>query len=284
VSADSRIVYRGMDIGTAKPSMKERDGIPHHLIDLVDPDEDFTVADFQRLAFGTIEDIISRRKNVIITGGTGLYIRSLTDNPSYQDQPPNADLRQQILDEIESRGNEALYEELADFDPEAAGKIHPNNIPRLVRALEVIKSTGRKFSDAVKEDMESATDSPYEFLQFGLDMDRELLYDRINRRVDQMIADGWVDEVQGLLDSGLTVNEKPMTGLGYRSIVSFLRGETSLDEAVELVKRDTRRFAKRQMTWFRGTDGISWIRVAKDTPPSDTADKIADKIRGSFRC
>jgi len=278
ISADSRQVFIGLDIGTAKPSMEERDGIPHHIIDIVAPDADFTVADFQRLAFDKMDEILSRDKKPLIVGGTGLYIRALTDRPGYQDLPPIPGLREEILRDIQTRGAETVYEELREFDPEAAEKIHPNNIPRLVRAVEVIRATGRPFSDAVKADREREDDPGQAWRLVGLNMERDLLYDRINRRVLKMMDAGWVDEVRSLLDSGLSGNEKPLTGLGYRDIVAHVRGEKSLDEAVETIQRDTRRFAKRQMTFFRRMKDIEWIDLTPSFDPEVVANDILAKI------
>ena len=285
VSADSRLVYRGLDIGTAKPSIDERSGIPHHIIDIVNPDEEFTVADWQDLAFRTIDEIHDRGKNCVVVGGTGLYIRALVDNPSWQNLPPDPDLRDKILDDIESLGAEAVYKELVDFDPEAAGKIHPNNTPRLVRAVEVIRSTGKKFSDIAESDSERENLlSKFNWRMFGLSMDRELLYERINRRVDAMIEAGWEKEVRRVLADGYTGDEKPLKGLGYRDMIKFVRNEIGLAEAVELIKRDTRRFAKRQMTYFRGLDGVKWINLEENFDPDEIAEEILTTIRESWTC
>jgi len=283
LSADSRLVYRGLDIGTAKPSMDERGGIPHHLIDIVNPDQEFTVADFQTSAFKIIEEIHDRGKNTLVAGGTGLYIRALVDNPSYQDLPPDPELRDKILDDIERSGVDSVFKELSDFDPVAAENIHPNNIPRLVRAVEVIRSTGKKFSDVIKSDAERAG-SNFHWRLFGLNMDRELLYDRINRRVDEMIKAGWEKEVRRVLSDGCSGDEKPLKGLGYRDMIAYIRGEKSLNDAIELIKRDTRRFAKRQMTYFRGLDGVRWIDLDENSDPVQVAESILTKIRDSMTC
>ncbi len=274
ISADSRQIYIGLDIGTAKPSFEERKRIPHHLIDLVRPQDVFTVVDFQKLATGTLADITGRGVNAVIVGGTGLYIRALIDNPSYQDQPSDPTLREQLLDEINEKGTEGLHSELVKIDPEAAEKIHPNNVPRLVRALEVIRSTGRKFSDVVRQDRENREALPYRFRLIGLNMERELLYERINRRVVKMIGDGWLDEVRGALDGGCDGTEKPLTGLGYREIVKVIRNELTLDEAIPLIQRDTRRFAKRQMTFFRGFENIQWLDITPEMSPETIAGAI----------
>ncbi len=274
ISADSRQVYTGLDIGTAKPSIAEREGIPHHLIDVADPGDDFTVADFQRLAFEKLEDILGRGRMVLVVGGTGLYITALAENPTWQAQPPVPDLRKVILEEIADRGAQALYEELKRFDPDAAEKIHPNNIPRLVRAVEVVRSTGRKFSDGVATDKKDRGESRYDWKLVGLTISRETLYERINRRVVAMTEAGWVDEVRGLLEEGLTGNEKPMTGLGYRDIVAVVRGEINMDEAVERIQRDTRRFAKRQMTYFRKLENVNWVEAGEGFDPTETAKRV----------
>ncbi len=277
ISADSRQVYIGLDIGTAKPVISERAGIAHHMIDIVHPQVDFTVADFQRLANDVLEDLHNRGKRALIVGGTGLYIRALVDRPSYQDQPPVPELRREILEEMADRGSRALYDELQAVDPEAAGKIHPNNIPRLVRALEVVRASGRRFSDGKKRDREAQrAESPYRWRLIGLNTNRDRLYERINQRVLKMIHSGWVDEVKSLLESGCCGEEKPLKGLGYREIVAFLTGKQSLDSAIELTKRDTRRFAKRQMTYFRRLSGITWIDLESGTDPAALAEQILD--------
>jgi tRNA dimethylallyltransferase len=280
ISADSRLVYKGLDIGTAKPTMEERGGIPHYLIDLVNPNQEFTVAEFQKLALEKIDEIHKRGKVALVVGGTGLYVRSLVDNPSFQDQPPVALLREQILEEIAERGAVELYKELENFDPEAASKIHPNNIPRLVRALEVVRATGHPFSESIRLDHEQKPENlPYRWIIIGLNLKREILYDRINRRVLKMVADGWVDEVQYLLKCGYTGAEKPLTGLGYRDVVRYCKGEISLEEAIELTQRDTRRFSKRQMTFFRGIAGINWVDLHENNDPVETALRVMEISR-----
>ncbi|MFH1677006.1 MAG: tRNA (adenosine(37)-N6)-dimethylallyltransferase MiaA [bacterium] len=277
ISADSRQIYVGMDIGTAKPSHSERGAARHHLIDVVDPASDFTVADFMKLSFEKIEEIQKRGKRVLVVGGTGLYIRALIDRPSYQNQPPVPELREELLEEITEKGPEALYEELKRFDPDAAEKIHPNNTPRLIRAIEIIRTTGHRFSDAVKRDSERAKEFPeYEWKLIELVADRDRLYERINMRVVKMIHSGWVDEVRRLLESGCCGDEKPLQGLGYRDIVAHIRGEKSLDAAIELAQRDTRRFAKRQLTFFRGFDDVTRIELSSDFDPNEISARILE--------
>jgi tRNA dimethylallyltransferase len=278
LSADSRQVYVGMDIGTAKPTASERGGIRHHLLDIVHPRDEFTVAEFQRLAFETIGEILGRGKAVLVVGGTGLYIRALIDRPGYQDQPPLPELRREILEEIAGRGAQAVYDELSAIDPSAAQKIHPNNIPRLVRAMEIIRATGRKFSDAVEHDRATEKESPYDWILIGLNTDRERLYDRINRRVVKMIHSGWIEEVKNLLESGCCGDERPLKGLGYREIVQYVRGQKTLDSALELIKRDTRRFAKRQMTFFRRLEPVHWMELDPGTEPAMIAGRIMELV------
>jgi len=281
VSADSRLVYKELDIGTAKPTMEERGGVPHHLIDVVDIWSEFTVADFQKLAFKALDDIHSRGRKALVVGGTGLYLRALVDLPSYQNVPPMPDLRREIMKEIQEYGSLALYEELKRFDPSAASKIHPNNIPRLVRAVEVVRATGRRFSEVIEHDRRRKAESPYNWLLIGLTMDRGKLYDRINRRVKEMVQRGWVDEVRALIAKGATGEEKPLKGLGYKDIIAYLVGKQSLDEAVEKIQRDTRRFAKRQMTFFRMINDVKWIEVDYSEAPQDVARKVISLIESS---
>jgi tRNA dimethylallyltransferase len=274
ISADSRQVYIGLDIGTAKPSPEERRGIPHHLIDVVEIDREFTVSDFQRLALEALDGIHQRGKSALVVGGTGLYVRALVDNPSYQDLPPVPEIRRAILDDISEMGPEAVYAELVRLDPDAAQRIHPNNIPRLVRAVEVIRATGKRFSDGVKKDASRESKSHWQWRIIGLTMDRAALYDRINARVLEMMKNGWLDEVRRVLASGATGDEKPLKGLGYRDLVAHLRGNQSLDKSIDLIQRDTRRFAKRQMTWFRMLNDIHWVQLGPDDSPAQVAESI----------
>jgi tRNA dimethylallyltransferase len=207
-----------------------------------------------------------------------LYVRALVDQPGYQDQPPDPEVRREILEEIAERGSNALFGELKAFDPEGAEKIHPNNIPRLVRALEVVRIKKRPFSESVKRDQQRRMGSENNWKIIGLTIDRDLLYSRINRRVDQMIDAGWLDEVKKVLDSGASGNEKPLHGLGYRDIVQHLKGHLTLDEAVEKIKMDTRRFAKRQMTFFRKIDGVQWIELLDKFDPDEVAKQVLSLV------
>jgi tRNA dimethylallyltransferase len=256
INADSMQVYRGMDIGTAKPPAEEQARIPHHLLDIVSPDENFSASDFRREATAAIEDIDRRGKKAIVVGGTGLYIRALLEG--LVDSPTgDPELRQQFADVP----GEELLRRLAEVDPETAGRLHPNDRVRIVRALEVFTQTGRPIS-AFRSEHGFAT-TYYDALKVAIQVDRQELYCRIDKRVDQMLADGLVDEVRSLLDQGYSRELKAMRSIGYKEISSYLAGEMTLDRAVELIKRDTRRYAKRQMTWFCRENEIYWLEYPK---------------------
>jgi tRNA dimethylallyltransferase len=256
VSADSMQVYRYMDIGTAKPTPEERARIPYHLLDVVDPDEPFDASRYIELAHGAIGRLQRQGKPVFIVGGTGLYIRvllgGLIDGPG-----ADAVLRRELKEEMKRFGKEQLHERLRAGDPRAAARIHPHDGIRIVRALEVLELTGRSIVEHQQE--HRFREAPYEALRIGLGLDRERLNDRIDRRADQMVAKGFAQEVRRLLDMGYGESLKSMQSLGYRHMVSFLAGRRSLEEAVRMIKRDTRRYAKRQMTWFAADRQIGWL-------------------------
>jgi tRNA dimethylallyltransferase len=256
VNADSMQVYRGMDIGTAKPAPDHRAEIPHHLIDVADPDQSFSAADFAAAADAAIRDINSRGKRAIVVGGSGLYIRALlkglVDSPG-----DGGGIRQGLLAEARERGNQAMLEELRLVDPELAERIHPNNLVRTIRALEVFRLTGIPLSRSQHEHAFSG--QLYQSLQIGIRVGRPLLYSRIDERVDRMLEQGLVQEVQQLLNAGYGPETKAMRAIGYKEITSHLAGECSLDEAVRLIKRDTRHYAKRQLTWFNADKDIIWL-------------------------
>jgi len=254
ISADSAAVYRGMDIGTAKPTLEERARVPVHLIDVVEPDEPFTAAKFRELALEAIRDIQARGKRVLIVGGTGLYLRVLLHGFSLAPPPSDPALRRHLQQQVQQEGLTALYERLQRIDPAAAARIHPHDAVRIMRALEVYEMTGKPISE-----WQSRAKSELPALKFGLTMPRPLLYRRINERVDQMMAQGFLQEVQNLLSKGYNRELPALKGLGYRYLIAYLMGEMGLDEAVQQWKRDTRRFAKRQMTWFRREPGVHWL-------------------------
>ncbi len=257
VSADSMLVYRGMDIGTAKPSPSEMRGIPHYLIDIVEPDQEYSAALFQEQARTIIEDIMKRKKLPILVGGTGLYIGAVIDDYDFSGACGSDQFRKDLLKEAEEHGTSKLHERLREIDPKAAAKLHPNDARRIIRALEVYKFTGAPISSFQKIDRTRS--SKYNLLMFGLILEREKLYKKIEQRIDSMIEAGLVDEVQRLLNRGFSPALSSMRGLGYKEIVEYLEGNLSLDQAVDILKRNTRRFAKRQMTWFRRDNRIKWL-------------------------
>ena len=262
VSADSMQVYRFMDIGTAKPTQEQRQRVPHHLIDIADPDEEFNAARYSEEASRAIHDIHERGKNVFVVGGTGLYVRALTKGLF---KGPGSDMRLRNEFAIlgsRSEGARYLYEKLKEVDPEAASGIHPNNMARIVRALEVYYLTNKPISAFQKE--HGFSEESYDVLKVGLSIDRKLLYKRIEDRVDSMIEAGLVAEVKKLLDMGYVGTDlksvpKVMRALGYKEILEYMQNKISLENAVEEIKKNTKRYAKRQMTWFRKETDIRWF-------------------------
>lgn len=266
VSADSRQVYRGMDIGTAKPEEQERRRVPHHLLDLVDPGEPFTLARYQHLAYDIIAEINRRGRVPFLVGGSGLYVRAVLEGLAIPRVPPNLERRA----DLERSDTLDLYQRLQKIDPLAAQKIDPHNKRRVIRALEVSESAGRPITA-----LQTHRAPPYRILRIGLTLPRALLYDRINARVDQMLAAGLVDEVRGLMRRGYSLDTPAMSGLGYRQIASFVRGEATLEEAVRLLKRDTRRFVHHQYSWFRLDDArIHWFDMSA-ARYEDISDSVA---------
>ena len=267
VSADSRTVYRGLEIGTAKPSAADRAAVPHHLLDVVAPDEVFTVADYQRLARLAIAEIRARGRAPILLGGTGLYISAVVDGLAIPAVAPDWPRRARLEDDERTGGAGTLHRRLVAVDPAAAAAIHPRNVRRVIRALEVYERTGMPRAAPRGEGAEAAP------LMVALTMDRERLYERIDRRIDQMLADGLMDEVRRLLDDGYAPSLPAMQGLGYKELIPHLRGDMGLPEAVERFRRNTRRYAKRQWTWFRADPRYCWIDVGDDAP-----DVVAERI------
>ncbi|HUK39574.1 MAG TPA: tRNA (adenosine(37)-N6)-dimethylallyltransferase MiaA [Candidatus Acidoferrales bacterium] len=255
INADSQQVYRYMDIGTEKPSEAERELVRHHIIDVANPDQEFNVAMFCRLAEESIRDIESRGRNVIVCGGTGLYIKALTRG-LFVGPAHDSLIRARLKEELETHGLGALYHRLVGVDLAATSRIHPNDQQRIMRALEVYELTGKPMSEW--QEAHGFGERPYETLTVALDRERAELYDRINQRCEKMIEAGLLDEVAGLVKKGYGLDLRPLKSVGYRHMGLVLKGEMLLDEAVELMKRDTRRLAKRQLTWFRGVDEIHW--------------------------
>ena len=262
VSADSMQIYKYLDIGSAKPTEEERSEAVHHLIDFLEPDAEFSVADYTEMAHKVIADITERGKMPIMCGGTGLYINSVVDDITFGEIDTDYKLRAELEEFAAKNGNEALLEKLSEFDPVSAKKLHPNNLRRIIRAIEFYKVTGRTISS--HQEMTKQTDSRYDPIMFCINFDRAKLYDRINKRVDIMIENGLLDEVKNLMDMGYTKALNSMKAIGYKELADYFNGERSLDEAVELIKQSSRRYAKRQLTWFRRDERIIWLDAEDD--------------------
>jgi tRNA dimethylallyltransferase len=256
ISADAMQVYRYMDIGTAKPTRQEQARVPHHLIDVVEPNELFSAALFKTMADAVIRDLHQKGRPIFVVGGTGLYIKALTRG-LFPAQQQDGLIRKRLRGEAETLGLDALHQRLQEVDPAAAARIHPNDTYRIIRALEVHQVTGRPISHYQK--VHGFLDFRYTILKIGLTPDRNILYDWINSRVDLMLASGLLEEVNWLLDQGYPSTLKSMRSIGYRHMTDYLRGRTPWDETVRLFKRDTRRYAKRQLTWFRADPEILWL-------------------------
>ncbi len=279
VSADSMQIYKYMDIGSAKPSLEEQDHIPHYLMDEIDPKEEFSVAEYQKKAKEYIDKILSLGKLPIITGGTGLYVNSIIYNIDFTATVSNWDLRKQLEEEAHKYGNNYIHNKLEKIDPEAADRIHPNNLKRVIRALEVYHEGGEK----IKDFQESLIENPaYQYAMIGLIRDRKELYERINLRVDIMIRQGLIEEVKRLMALGLDIDAISMKGLGYKEIIRYLKGDYPLETAVDIIKRDTRRYAKRQITWFKRYDKIQWFDVGAYKEKKVLVHDITNFIEGKL--
>lgn len=261
ISADSMQVYRHMDIGTAKINKEQMNGVKHYLIDILEPQEEFNVVNFKTYAKAAIKDIYNKGKLPIIVGGTGFYIQALLYDIDFKKSKEDPIYRQKLEALAKEKGNNYLHSKLEEVDSEAATKIHPNNIKKVIRALEYYKETGERISEHNKE--QEKKESPYNFSYIVLTDEREHLYERINLRVDQMIEKGLVGEVKELLSKGCKKDMVSMQGLGYKEIIAFIEGETSLEESIYRLKRDTRHFAKRQLTWFKREKEVTWIDKSK---------------------
>ncbi|MCC7205964.1 MAG: tRNA (adenosine(37)-N6)-dimethylallyltransferase MiaA [Anaerolineae bacterium] len=275
VSADSRQIYRRMDIGTAKPTPAERAAVPHHLIDIVDPDDTLTLAGYQRLAYAAIDAIHARGGLPLLVGGAGQYITAVLEGWSAPEVPPDPALRAALEAEARERGLAALVDRLRTLDPVSAERIDPKNTRRVIRALEVCLNTGQPFSAQRRRQP-----PPYRALEIGLTMDRELLYTRLDARIDRMMEHGLLEEVRALHRRGYGWALPSMSGLGYAQLGAHLRGEATLDEAVQAIKRDTRGFVRRQYTWFRRHGALSWLDVGALGSPDALVSAAASMIRG----
>ena len=272
ISADSMQVYRHMDIGTAKIRQEEMRGIPHYLVDEFEPNEEFNVMIFQKRVKEYLKDIYARHKIPILVGGTGFYIQAVLYDIAFTENQGDDHFRREMQQLAKTEGENVLHEKLRQVDPESAESIHPNNVKRVIRALEYYHFTGEKFS--VHNEVERQRESPYQFLYVVLNMDREKLYRRIDQRVDQMLEEGLVKEVESLLAHGYGRNLVSMQGLGYKEIAAALSGECSLSDAVYQIKRDTRHFAKRQLTWFRREREVTMI----DKEQFDNTEALVEEI------
>ena len=257
ISADSMQVYKHMDIGSAKIMPDEMDGIPHYLVDVLEPSEEFHIAKFQEMAKSAMKEIYSRGHVPILVGGTGFYIQSITRDIDFTENDGDMSYRYQLEAYAKEYGNEKLHEQLREIDPKSANEIHANNVKRVIRALEYYHQTGQKISEHNEEQKQK--ESPYKLTYFVLNDIRSLLYERIEKRIDQMLQDGLIDEVQKLKDIGYHRNMVSMQGLGYKEILAYLEGECTLEEAIYILKRDTRHFAKRQLTWFKREQDVIWV-------------------------
>lgn len=257
ISADSMQVYRGMDVGSAKLMPSEQQGVPHHLLDILDPEEEFNVVLFQRLAAQAVRDICQRGHIPIVTGGTGFYIQALLYDIDFTENDEDTSFRSGLEDLAAKEGADVLYQRLLAVDPKACETIHKNNVKRVIRALEFYEKTGQRISE--HNESQRQNQSPYRFAYFVLNDERSALYSRIDRRVDQMLENGLEAEVLRLAAQGCTKDLVSMQGLGYKEMLAYLNGELSLEEAVYIIKRDTRHFAKRQLTWFRRERDVIWL-------------------------
>lgn len=277
ISADSMQVYRKMNIGTAKIQQSEMQGVRHHLIDILDPGEDFNVVLFKKYALEAMKDIYSRGKIPVVVGGTGFYIQALLYDINFEDNDNDMSYREELQTLAAEHGNSYIHAMLAGVDPESAEKIHENNVKRVIRALEFYKKTGTKISE--HNEAESQKESPYNFEYFVLNDDRQKLYDRIDRRIDIMLEDGLLDEVRSLVDEGYSRDLVSMQGLGYKEMIDYIQERYTLDEAVYTLKRDTRHFAKRQVTWFKREKQVTWVNKNEFDSEADILSFMIERLR-----
>ena len=254
ISADSMIIYKNFNIGTAKPTFEEMQGIKHHLIDVCDGNDEFSVTDYKNLALPIISDIFSKGKIPIICGGTGFYINSILFDLSYGNASSNPLIREKYNQMAKEYGNLAVYNKLLEVDPESAKKLHFNDLKRVIRALEIFEESGK-----LKSDFNDTLTPRFDYVAFSYDYPREMLYNRIDKRVDIMLENGLVDEVKKLLDDGVKPSSQSMQGIGYKEVVDYVYGKTSYEEMVEILKRNSRRYAKRQITFFKKLKGLKYI-------------------------
>lgn len=278
ISGDSMQVYKGMDIGTAKIKEDEKEGVPHYLMDIKEPDEPFSAAEFQQRAQVIIADIQSRGKLPIIVGGTGLYIQSVIYDYQFSEAPSDLSYRAKLEQQVEEQGMDVVFAELVKVDPESAERIHPNNSRRVIRALEIYHCTGKTMSEQLQE---QPTDMKYNTCIIGLTMERERLYERINHRVDLMVEEGIIGEVRGFFEQGLKECQS-IQAIGYKEWYDFFEGRVSESEAIENLKQNSRRYAKRQLTWFRNKMDVSWFDVTNVEEFSERIQEISQFVAGKL--
>ena len=271
VNCDSIQLYKYMDIGSAKPSDKMMIEVPHHLFGIVNPDYEMSVATYQKLAFACIDDILDRGKTPIVVGGTGLYINALLYNMDFAGSRDDGTRRKELEQMAEENGNEYMHQYLSAIDPESAERIHPNNLRKVIRAIEAFE-----LGDGIKSLDELKYNNNYDFRFFALNMEREWLYRRINQRVVHLVNEGLIDECEELVHMGYKADDPAMKGIGYKEVFGYLDGEKSLEDTMNEIKRDTRRYAKRQLTWFRRYKDVNWIDIDKDANVGEIVDKIQD--------
>ena len=278
ISADSMQVYRHMDIGSAKIRQEEMEGVPHYLIDVLEPEEEFNVVRFQQMAKAAAEEIYAKGKIPLVAGGTGFYIQALLYDIDFTENDGDTSYRRSLEKTAEEKGGEYLHAMLRESDPKAAEEIHPHNIKRMIRALEFHHQTGGKISEHNEAEREKS--SPYDFVYFVLTDERSRLYERIDRRVDKMMEEGLLEEVRYLKERGVKRESTAMQGLGYKELYAYLDGECTLEEAVRIIKRDTRHFAKRQLTWFKRERDVIW---ADKSVIGQSDDAVVDFMRKELK-
>lgn len=276
ISADSMQIYKSMDVGSAKVSKEEMNGIPHHMVDIIEPSEDFSVAEFKERAETAIDAITYRNKLPMLVGGTGFYINSLIYNYNFASTNKDEEYRDKLTKLADTKGKEYVHELLKDIDPESYNKLYPNDLKRVIRALEVYKVSGKPMSEFAEE--QDILDIPYNVYYFVLNMDRQKLYNQINTRVDIMMKNNLVEEVIKLKEMGYNSDMQSMKGIGYKEILYYLSGEISLNEAVEMIKQGSRNYAKRQLTWFRKDSRINWINKDEFSSEDEIVEHIISKI------
>lgn len=279
ISGDSMQIYKGMDIGTAKITPEEMEGVPHHLIDIKEPDDEYSVAEFQEAVRPLIDEITDKNKMPMIVGGTGLYIQSVLYNYQFTESPSDPEFRKRLELELKQKGEQAIHELLAQVDPESAKRIHPNNTRRVIRALEIFYCTNIPMHEHLKK---QENELLYDVALIGLTMDREVLYQRINQRVDIMVENGLLKEVKSLYDQGLR-DTQSIKAIGYKEIYDFFDGKVTFEDAVNQLKQNSRRYAKRQLTWFRNKMDVKWFDMTPPINDEQKVDEIFSYIAGKLK-